>query len=1067
MSKPARREKIARLSKSRIASALALCLLAVAPLSAQPAPELGDLREGFISPPADARPWTWFHVMSGNMTREGLTKDLEALAENGVGGIVLFHVTQGISIGPVVFNSPEHLDLIAHAAAECQRLGIRFAFHNADGWSSTGGPWITPEQSMKKLVWTQKLVTGGEIALDLEQPIAQEGLYEDIAVIAYPALAGEVRDQALSPRISASDPSFDIARARDGDPRSLAALQVNEGEKGWLQFDYAQPIDVRTVMIDNIPDRNVAVGLEISPDGINFQPALAFDKPRLGKSEWSVNSSFEPVRARHFRITSDMSFSLGEIQLSTNAQVDNPAGHTILAYVFGVRLPETISVPDEAVIASDKVINLTHALGEDGQLEASLPAGNWSIMRFGYTSTGARNVNASAEGVGLEVDKFDAAAFQTHYDAFIGPVIARSREVAPDALAAVMIDSYEVGGQNWTQGYLAKFAERHGVDLTPWLPIFAGKVVGGGQETREMLARIRQFNEELVRENYYTAFAEAMRAEGLESYVQPYGNGPLNEVEVGATASVPAGEFWLGRETLNVGHAVSAARMYDKRIIAAEAFTGEPQVNWDFSPALGKKWGDWAWTAGVNHFLFHRFAHQANTHVVPGMTMNRWGSHFDRTQPWWDNGGAAWFRYMARGQFLLRQGHAVSDIALFMGEDSPVECPEKTALADRLPAGAEYDCIDAETLLRRARFEDGAMVLPNGARYNMIWWPHRRAPSPAAEARMLEARAAGIAVALEHRRDDPAAVFTSAGMAPRLIADGPLPRFTQRRISKDNLFFIANFEDEPLTSELSFAATGAMVEVWDPVTGKMFAADARAVDGRTVMPLSLAASQSLFVAFHAEPPREGSTALPALLPPAGAAARPSLAVNGPWQVAFDADYGFGKTVEWPRLQDWATSEDPEIRHFSGKANYTARITLPARSAAQNERVFLDAGVVEVAAKVRVNGRDVGTLWTAPYRIDVTDALVEGENTVEIEVANLWVNRLIGDAALPDTSDYKPEGRVPERRMVDWYSANEPAPEGPRKTFATQYFHRADDPLTPSGLIGPVTVHFMKVENNAD
>lgn len=1032
-------------------------LVAPSVATAQAARAADKLSEGFANPPSDARPWTWFHVMSGNMTREGLTKDLESLAAAGVGGIVLFHVTQGISIGPVKFNSPEHLDLIAHAAAECERLGIKFTFHNADGWSSTGGPWITPEQSMKKLVWTEAMVNGGKLAVALAHPTTQEGYYRDVAVLAYPALAAEVADAKLKPRISVSDPGFDLAKARDGDPLTLAKLDVPEKGQGWVQYEYAEPIALRHVKIDNIPERNVQIGLSVSEDGKTFVPVRELDKPRLGKSEWSVNAAFDPVRARYFRVTADIPFEMGEIALSTAAGIDNPDGHTILAYVFGAKLPERIRVPADAIIDPAKVINLTPNLKENGRLEAQLPPGTWKIMRFGQTSTGARNVNGSAEGTGLEVDKFDAAAFKTHYDNFIGPVIARTRAVAPTALAGVMIDSYEVGGQNWTGDYLKKFAARHaGLDLTPWLPVFTGKVVGDGQQTRDMLARIRAFNEELVRQNYYTAFATAMQREGLDSIVQPYGNGPLNEVAVGATASVPAGEFWMGREGLNVGHAVSAGRMYDKPLIAAEAFTGEPQVNWRFSPALGKKWGDRAWAAGVNQFLFHRFAHQANTHVSPGMTMNRWGSHFDRTQPWWDNGGAAWFKYMARGQFLLRQGYAVSDVALFMGEDSPVECPEKAAMSDKLPKGVDYDCIDAATLMNRSRFVDGALVLPNGARYSLLWWPHRRAPGAAALARLKEARAAGVPVALTHLGGDPAKIYSAAGLKPRITSDGPLPQFTHRRIGDEDIFFLLNFEEQPFAGELSFAVAGRRVELWNPVTGKMqMAPDATQAGGRTSLRISLAPGESMFVAMRS-PVSPAATAGSRLVSVA-----PAQTLSGPWQVRFDPADPKSKTKTWPTLIDWRNSGEEEVQHYSGKAAYSGSFTVSAAMAKRSDAIMLDLGQVEVAARVLINGKDVGTAWTAPYRIDITDAVKPGSNSVEITIANLWVNRLVGDAALPDTSGYKPEGRVPEKKMVDWYAKNQPPPPGPRRTFTTQQFYRANDPLLSSGLIGPVKLEFMK------
>ncbi|WP_082126366.1 glycosyl hydrolase [Aurantiacibacter marinus] len=1022
--------------------------------SAQAQSDLPQLRQDFSQPPAEARPWTWFHVMSGNMSREGITRDLESLADVGVGGIVLFHVTQGISHGTVRFNSPEHLDLIAHVAAECERLGLAFSFHNADGWSSTGGPWIAPEQSMKRVVWSETLVQGGPITTQLAQPSTAEGFYEDIAVIAYPALAGELADAAILPRLSASDSSLDLSRVSDGDITSMGTVTVPQGESGWVQFSYDQPVTIRHARLANVPVRNLELSLEVSDDGISFRHVQDFPKTRIMKNEWEVDSAIEPVTGQYFRLVGNETFEFGEVALSQAQLLDNPASHSTLGYVFGRNIAPADDFPAEATIAPADIRDLSANMGSDGSLEAELPGGQWSILRFGYTTTGAQNVNPSPEGLGLEVDKFDADAFRTHYDAFLGPVIARTRAAGPQALTGVMIDSYEVGGQNWTAGYDAMFAEAYGENLTRWLPIYAGRVVASGAQTSAMFERIRNFNAALVNRNYYGAFADAMAEDGLESLVQPYGNGPLDEVSVGAIASIPAGEFWVRDvNPFNLNSAVSAARTYGLPIAAAESFTANSPINWNFSPSFGKPWGDRAWVAGVNQFLFHRFAHQANTHVMPGMTMNRWGAHIDRTQPWWDEGGAAWFTYMARGQHMLRQGYGVADVAMIVGSDSPVECPEKWTAADTLPAGVEFDCVDTPTLLERGRFEDGAFVLPNGARYQLIWWPYDHAPRPSELARLEAARAAGVPVAMAHLGDDVRSTFAAAGLLPRLSAEGDLPGFTQRRAGTRDVFFTFNDAAQERSFNLCFRVGGNAGEVWNAVTGTSEAiVGVVEDDGCSRISLTLAPYESRFVVFDPSlrfrsADDRASTGLQVLT-----------TLESGWSLTFDPAYGDAGTITDFALFDWSTSDDPEISHFSGKATYRNSVSLSSGDLEGDARILLNLGKVETVGSVRVNGVETGTAWTAPYMVDITNALRAGDNVIEIEVANLWVNRLIGDAGLPDTSGYVPEGREPERQMVEWYSANEPPPPGPRRTWATHYFQTPDDPLIPSGLIGPVTIY---------
>lgn len=1037
-----------------------LSLASVAALAVQPAEvaaqedadALAMLRKEFANPPAGARPWTWFHVMSGNMTQEGLTRDLESLASVGVGGIVLFHVTQGIPYGNVRFNSPEHLDLIAHAAAECERLGLAFSFHNADGWSSTGGPWVTPAQSMKRVVWTEHAVEGGKVSVQLEQPSTREGFYEDIAVLAWPSLQGELADLAHSARLTSSDPELDISLVSDGDAATQSHMNVADGQSGWVQFSYDQPVTIRHLRVANIPVRDLVLSLEVSDDGETFRPLFAFPKTRILKEEWEVDTAFEPATGQHFRVVADRSFDFGEIALSQQDLLDNPAAHSTLGYKFGQSVPRARTVAATSVINPHHIIDLSQAIDGDGRLTTNLPAGNWTVMRFGYTSTGARNVNPSPEGSGLEVDKFDAAAFRHHYDAFLEPVITRAREVAPNALTGVMIDSYEVGGQNWTAGYENLFAQEFGMDLVPWLPIFAGRFVSSGEETSAIFARIRNLNADLANTNYYGEFARLMREDGLESLIQPYGNGPLDEVTVGSLASIPAGEFWVERDDLgNLNAAISAARTYGRPIAAAEAFTSIPRTNWNFSPEFGKKWGDRAWAAGVNQFFFHRFAHQANTRVIPGMTMNFWGSHFDRTQAWWDEGGAGWFAYMARGQHMLRQGTAVADVAMAVGSDSPVECPEKSTADGVLPIGVEFDCVDTPSLLERGRFENGQFVLQGGARYDMIWWPHRNAPRPAELEQLEAARAAGVPVAMANEGDDPAAVFASAGLVPRLQANGPMPGYTQRRTPEHDIFFIFNDAEEARAFDLCFRVDGAAGEAWNPVTGRseMLAGDV--ADGCSRIAIDLAPYESRFLVFGEGMRFADQSAI--------APSEPQLLseMESGWTLSFDPLYGDAGTLDDVSLFDWSTSDVDEIRHFSGKATYRRSLSISTDDLGDEAEILLDLGQVENVATVRVNGETVDTLWTAPYVIDIARALRAGENAIEIEIANLWVNRLIGDAALPDTSGYVRDEKMPVRRMPDWYTANRPQPDGPRRTFTTMNFQQPDDPLVASGLIGPVSL----------
>ena len=549
-----------------------------------------------------------------------------------------------------------------------------------------------------------------------------------------------------------------------------------------------------------------------------------------------------------------------------------------------------------------------------------------------------------------------------------------------------------------------------------------------------------------------------MKAEGLESLIQPYGNGPFDELAVGSVASVPAGEFWVRRDDLsNLNGAVSAARIYGKPLAAAEAFTATWADNWNFSPAFGKKWGDRAWVAGVNQFFFHRFAHQANTHVAPGMTMNRWGSHFDRTQPWWDIGGAAWFQYMARGQHMLRQGHAVADIAMAVGSNSPVVCPAKTAMVDVLPKGVEFDCVDTPTLLGRSRFEDGDLVLPNGARYQMIWWPHRFEPSVSELARLEQAKAAGVPVVMANLGQDVEGQFVAAGLYARVTSEGDIPSFTHRRVGQTDILFAFNDAEQARRFDMCVRVNGKAAEEWNPVNGSTRPLEGSVeANGCSRVTLDLAPSETRFLVFDNAfdfQTAEGQDRQQETI----------ASLDKGWRVTFKAHDGVNTRLSKTKLFDLSASDNPEIRNFAGIATYRNAVRLSRRDLSGEQPIMLNLGSVGNVARVTVNGKDTGTAWTEPYAIDIRPALKPGKNTIQIEVANLWVNRLIGDAALPETSGYVPEDKfgyraednVPDRNMPDWYVANQPPPPGPRRSWATQYFQKADDPLIPAGLIGPV------------
>lgn len=1079
------------------------------------------LAETFQTPPASARPRTWMHAMSGNMSKAGLTKDLEAMAEAGFGGIILFNVSHTIPRGKVLFNSAEHTDLTCHAAQECERLGLSFGLHNCDGWTSSGGPWNTPENSMKQVVHSETIVKGGRrLSVELPTPSARSGFYRDIAVLAYPALASELADQAHPPQVTSSDFGFNLALATDGKIDKRTILNGSPRETAWVQFDFGQAHTIRSVYM-NMEKAIAPKGktwLMTSDDGVSFKKVRTLTLQRQGKREHGFDDTFqEGITARTFRVVTEIPFEVSEINLSATYHIGKMLTRTSLYRLEDHRLPG-IGTPEETMVVSkEDILNLSDAMDASGTLVTTLPPGDWTVMRFGYTVTGAVNSPASDEGRGLEVDKMDRAALKIHYDAYVGKVIKASQSLAPNALQYMEIDSYEVGGQNWTRGYPRLFKEHHGYDLIRFLPLYAGRFVDSAETSDDVLWDIRRFNSHLMTENYFGYFTELCHQDGLISYIEPYSfNAGFNELDAARHADIPMGEFWM-HQRYKTGTAVSGGRIYGKKVISAESFPASSELNWKSHPGFMKLTGDRAWTLGINEFMFHRFAHQANTHVVPGMCMSQWGSHIDRTQTWWDSAGKAWFEYIARGSYLLRQGNPVSDLLVFVGDGASSSTVARSAFKPAIPASVNYDCINTHALIHRIQAQDGKPTLPDGTQYQALVLFNTETLTLATAQKIAELAKQGVILigpkpeelgGYAARAADRSLFAQLMSQAwerkttyrefdwDRIYAENKIPHdlviedrqditYIHRQSPSAEIYFFFNPDDEPHSFDCRFNVAGKIPEVWNPKTGSIQKlARFTPQQGQTRVPVTLDAEGSAFVVF-----RRSSRDVDNIVSLSGAADStlnadhkaqlrvhgngdyriafqsgrslqfvvddmpPPVVLTAPWTVSFDPAYGYDGVVEFTELIDWKDHASEAVKYYSGTATYETVFDVTGTMLGKGHQLVIDLGQVAVAARIFVNGQDLGVLWQAPYQVDITEAARAGENQLTMEVTNVWTNRLIGDERYPDTSGYKARGRT----MPDWYTANQAPPPSQRLTFCATPFYKASDPLVPSGLIGPVQI----------
>lgn len=1087
-----------------------------------------SLERNFINPPNTAKPRTWMHAMSGNMTKEGLTKDLTSMAEVGIGGLLLFNVTQGIPNGKIIYNSPEHHQMIRHAAKEAERLGLSFGVHNCDGWSSSGGPWVTPEESMKMVVWSETTVDGGDIDIRLETPTKREGFYQDIAVLAYPALNSEIDDHKNQPNITTSDPNLDISLISNGKMDAESRLKKRGNESPWIQFQYKQPKTLRSAKII-FKDRRATATLQTSENGKNFTDIRELFKVRTGKSEWAINDHFEGITSEYFRVKFNQNTTLKEVQLTSNYFINNPLGRTAIARTEDKDLAPIGQPQKEMVIDKSAIKNLTTAMDKTGRLKTTLPDEKWTVLRFGYTSTGAFNNPASDAGRGLEVDKLNRPAFKNFFDGFVKKVIDNTKLIAPNALQYIEIDSYEMGGQNWTNNLDSIFNAKKNYDLIQFLPLIAGRFIESPETSEAVLSDYRAVISTLMTENYFAYFTELCNEAGLKSYIEPYGFGPLNDLDIGGKTDLPMGEFWMNRPITQTASAVSAAHIYGKPVTSAESFTSNPTINWKGHPTMAKTSGDLAWTYGINEFMFHRFAHQANIYAEPGMTMNRWGFHFDRTQTWWKNAGADWFKYIARGSYLLRQGNPVSDLLVYIGEGSPNGAYHRSELKSKLPKTINFDNINTDVLVNRLIIKDHELSLPEGTSYKMLLLKNSEVISLSTLKRIYEIAKNGIPVYGDvpkilagynnHKNDknefseiqtqlasliqpveDWNTILSNLHILPDLkVHDAEPIDYAHRQTDKEDIYFFFNQDTTGVKSfDLSFRVQNKIPELWNPMTGKIIKKADFINDGKTTRTtVKLEKGASVFVVFREEATDTKSVTksnpdinysfsesgqIQASISKNGKYNIPlssgepwtinvtdipePFKIDGPWKVIFNEKSGYGGTVTFNELTDWKDHPIDSIKYYSGTATYQKTIIIPDELVADDIDAVLDLGTVSIVAEVIINNENAGVSWMPPHHLSIGAYLKPGENILEIKITNQWSNRLIGDERYaPNDGGYKlGPHRATDLTMPEWYVNNEPRPVGKRNTFTTAPFYKEDSPLMPSGLVGSVVIRFSRKKN---
>jgi hypothetical protein len=889
-------------------SRLAAALLALAALT--PAAPAADLAADFRSPPPAARPHTWWHWMDGNVTREGITKDLEAMRAVGIGGVQIFDVSYEIPRGPVDYAGPEWRRLLQFAEQEADRLGLEVCLHNCSGWSSTGGPWVTPDRAMQTVVTAETPLAGGgrrTIALPAPAVPAYAAYYHDIAVLACKTPAADRTSLAAAhPEVTSTLPAINtaaFARTRDG--LDLTFTGPTAGHPVSFLFSFDGPFTARTLYLKTSSRLTYQAELQASNDGQTFKPVTSTSL-RLDRA---ASLPFAPVAAKYFRL-----------QFTTDAKDPDPITLDGFDLTPGYRLPdwpmkanvadmrqyapswEDTAPPDSTYSRTD-IVDVTSSFdAAAGTLTWEAPPGDWTILRVGYAPSGRQNRPATPAGVGLEIDKMSRPAVDLHFAKLLDLLLADAgpRAGRDKTVTTLLVDSYETGPQNWTPGFREEFKKRRGYDLLPFLPTFTGRVVDSPAVTERFLFDLRTTVAELFKENYFEYFRDQCHRRGILTAIEPY-DGPFDTLDVGALADLPMSEFWNRRpaDSSRSRYVVSAAHYAGRPVIGAEAFTSSlSEDKYTADPFSMKAIGDAYFCEGINRLIFHRYAHQPWADgPLPGMTMGPWGAHLERSVTWW-NQGRGWMEYLARCQYLLQAGKPVADVLCFSGEDQRIHARWNNSETPPLPPGVDYE-FASTAMLQSARVDGGKIVLPNGMPFAALLLPDARGMTPTTLAAIDRLAAAGATVVGPPPRHNaslqnaPAAdaAFTAAVAALWGDADGkavtrhargsgqvfwgaPIkdvlaavqvsPDFTytgrdvqsrllfkHRALSEGDAYFVSNQRNAPDDALCSFRVTGKAPELWHPDTGAIEPAPLyRDADGRTAVPLHLDPGGSVFVLFR-------------------------------------------------------------------------------------------------------------------------------------------------------------------------------------------------------------------------
>ena len=1052
-----------------------------------------ELETRFKNPPESTKPWVYWYWISSHITKEGITKDLEAMHKVGIGEAFIANVhDESLTPGDVPVLSEKWWGCMEHAIREAGRIGVKIGMFNCPGWSMSGGPWVKADKTMRYLVSSETQIKGGQqVKMQLETPKKE---FQQVVVQA--VLTPENDNQEVNavlktisstPAIPNPEWMFD---GRKDTYFSITAYPVT------INLTLDKPEEVRSIRLlpAEVP-MNAYYELQYL-DRNNYWRSIFRNKidrqiitQKGGPMEFgAISESFKAIKSKQFKIIfSDGDPLLPWIKLSENKALGciseiELSGKALVSHYNEKQLGKMVPTPfiswdtymwpksaepesGELTIDHTKVLDITNQVDAKGFLNWDAPEGNWTIIRTGMTPTGAKNTPVTPECEGYEIDKMNKAHTKFHFDNFVGKILERMPAKDRTALTHVVMDSYEQGPQNWTDDMVDRFKAAFGYDPLPWLPVLTGRVVDSAEKSDRFLWDLRRLVATLIATEYVTGLREKAHDNGLRLWCENYGFGfPGESLMYGGATDDISGEFWNTANDLGPSEcriASSTANIYGKKTTSAEAFTSHQ--NHSNMPRDLKSLGDWSFSQGINHFVFHLYIHQPFD-TPPGV--NAWfGTDFNRNSTWFVK-AKPYYDYIRRSSALLQSGLHVADLLYFLGEDTPKQSADLTPAP---PSGTDYDLINAEVLLRDATVKDGKIVLKSGTSYRVLVLSNQTTMRPEVLKKISQLVSDGATVVGPKPNQSPSlANFPVADnqvkeMAEKLWgeidgvnvkenkfgkgmimsgvtlenvfnrvnlkADVVLPEqfnYTHRKDGESDIYFVTNQSQQNFKGEIGFKISGMQPELWNAVSGEMRGLpEFTERNGYTYIPLQFNQTDAWFIVFRKKLNEKigGKNFVETVS---------VQTIDGSWMVSFNTKMDAPAKVEFESLTDWSVNENKNIQYYGGTATYTKTFDF---SGDGTKPCFLDLGKVEKLASVRINGQLLGTVWCYPYRFEVSKALKKGKNTLEVDVTNPWWNRIVGD--LQDGLTKK-------------------------HTWMTFPFEWAKvSPLQPAGLFGPVVIETLK------